>query len=186
MLTEREMEVIGKPFRVCVNVAQLLKEAPGSSRHYQIRELAIPEMVPMIDGEVALTRTQQGILVIGNVRTQVKVVCSRCLKLVDLVVSFDMEDEFFPKVDVISGLPVSLPDEPGSFCIDENHILDLSEAVRQYLLLAIPMKPLCQPDCAGLCPVCGSNLNQGTCSCSRRTRDQRWSKLEKFKFQKKE
>lgn len=184
MLTEPEIKVLKEPFKICVNVAQLLKEATGSSRHYQLDELTEGTFPSTMVGEVTLVRSQRGILVKAFITTQVEVICSRCLSPVELKVSFSIEEEFLPTVDVFSGMPLSLPDEPGSFSIDKNHVLDLTEALRQYLLLAIPMKPLCQPNCAGLCSVCGYNLNLGTCNCSKQTSDQRWSKLKKFRFEK--
>ena len=58
-----------------------------------------------------------------------------------------------------------------------DQVLDLSEAVRQYALLALPMKPLCQEDCAGLCPQCGANLNGGSCSCGRDCISSPWAQL---------
>ncbi|MBA7688765.1 hypothetical protein ES703_97254 [subsurface metagenome] len=73
-----------------------------------------------------------------------------------------------------------MPEEPGCFTIDEHHILDLTEAIRQYALLAIPMKPLCRGDCAGLCPNCGHNINQGPCDCSPQETEPRWSELSKL------
>jgi len=119
----------------------------------------------MVQGEVGLTRTDRGILVKATLHTEVKVSCSRCLGLFDCPLALNIEEEYFPTVDVVSGTPLSFPEEPGCFTIDEHHILDLTEAIRQYGLLAMPMKPLCREDCAGLCPSCGHNLNQGTCSC---------------------
>jgi uncharacterized protein len=44
-------------------------------------------------------------------------------------------------------------------------VLDLTEVVRQAIFLAIPMSPVCRADCAGLCPQCGQNLNEGQCHC---------------------
>jgi uncharacterized protein len=52
--------------------------------------------------------------------------------------------------------------------------------VRQYALLAIPMKPLCREGCAGLCPTCGRNLNQGPCDCPPQVLDPRLSGLRKL------
>jgi uncharacterized protein len=92
-------------------------------------------------------------------------------------VPVEFEEEYFPVVDVVSGRSLSLTDEPGCFTIDEHHILDLTEAVRQYALLALPMKTLCRQDCAGLCPTCGRNLNQGGCDCPPQSVDPRFSKL---------
>ncbi len=76
---------------------------------------------------------------------------------------------FYPSIDILTGLPQGLPEEDASssFTIDEHHILDTSEMIRQYCLLAIPMKPLCRVDCAGLCPDCGANLNENKCQCVR-------------------
>ncbi|MBM3157836.1 MAG: DUF177 domain-containing protein, partial [Chloroflexi bacterium] len=61
--------------------------------------------------------------------------------------------------------------------INENHILDLSEAIRQYTIMALPMKPVCREDCAGLCPHCGRNLNLGPCKCPPAPPDARWAPL---------
>jgi len=94
--------------------------------------------------------------------------------------TLNIEDEYFPTTDVVSGASLPLPGEPGCFTIDEHHILDLTEAIRQYALLAVPMKPLCRGDCAGLCPNCGHNLNQGPCDCLPQKVDPRWSELNKL------
>jgi uncharacterized protein len=151
-----------------INVAQLLKEAVGSSRIYKIDDtLSFEELAEYhVQGEVELVRTKRGILVRGVFSGKSRLVCSRCLICFDYPLTFKIEEEFFPSIDVISGIPLSLADDLTAFTIDEHHILDLSEAMRQYSLLAIPMKPLCRPDCAGLCPQCGANLNQGACGCS--------------------
>jgi uncharacterized protein len=69
-------------------------------------------------------------------------------------------------------LPVSDTEEDAT-TIDEHHVLDLTEVVRQALFLAMPMNPICKDDCAGLCPQCGSNLNQEQCQCERDTVDPR-------------
>ena len=82
--------------------------------------------------------------------------------------------------DMVSGAPLPLPEEPDCFTIDEHNILDLTEAIRQYALLTVPMKPLCHQDCAGLCPTCGINLNQASCDCPPEPADPRWSELSKL------
>ncbi len=185
MLTEQETKALGK-FTASINVAQLLKEAIGASRHYQLREISEGSLSPWIRGDITLTRSREGILVKAIITTQIEAVCSRCLIPFNLGINFSLEEEFLPTVDVFTGLPLAIPKESENFLIDGNHILDLSEALRQYFLLAIPLKPLCQPNCAGLCSVCGYNLNLGTCSCLREVRDQRWSKLKELRFSEKE
>ena len=86
-----------------------------------------------------------------------------------------------PTIDINTGAKLPEPDETGSFTIDEHHILDLTEAIRQYRVMALPMKPLCREECAGLCPTCGKNLNTGPCDCPANEIDPRWAKLLKLK-----
>ena len=158
-----------------INVAQLLKESIGSSRSYQIKELLDNDNANSIEGNVTLIHTNRGILVKGSMTASVTGVCSRCLNPVDYSVNIDLEDEFFPSLDISNGSPV--PEKPEGSTIDDNNVLDLSETTRQYIFLAMPTKLLCRPDCAGICPSCGHNLNQGSCACSPQVYDQRWSKL---------
>jgi len=149
-----------------LNVSQLLKASIGSIRNYEVSETVdITGGGSMVEGKVRLMRTDRGILVKGTLHTEVEVTCSRCLSLFSCPLALNIEEEYFPTTDVISGATLPLPEEPGCFTIDEHHVLDLTEAIRQYALLATPMKPLCGDDCAGLCPYCGHNLNQGPCDC---------------------
>ena len=153
-----------------INVAQQLKSPIGSTRNFRLSEtINIDGNDYPVEGEVKLMRTQRSILVEGTLHTDLELTCSRCLDLFSCPLTLNIEEEFFPTLDISSGSRLPLPDEPGSFTIDENNILDLSEAIRQYALLAIPMKPLCATDCAGLCPTCGHNLNEGACSCQSQT-----------------
>lgn len=159
-----------------INVAQLLKEPVGSMRVVDVsgeEELGV-------HGKVQLVRTDCSILVRGRLATEVETTCSRCAASITCPVTFEIEEEFFPSIDVVSGVPVPVPDDPDdpdAFTIDEGHILDMHEAVRQYALLALPIKRLCQAQCRGLCPECGHNLNEGQCSCARQAHDERWAKL---------
>ena len=149
-----------------INVSQLLQEPIGASRKYSLNEVVdITENKngSKVESECRLLRTQTSILVTCSLKTDVKLPCSRCLSQFDHHLELSFEEEYFPTVDMLSGAALSLPDEPGSFAIDEHHIIDLTEAVRQYTLLAIPMKPLCQPDCTGLYPQ--SSSSQGACGC---------------------
>ena len=163
-----------------INVSQLLKEPIGSTRNYEIN--TIIDITDgggnKVEGEVMLTRTNRGILVEGVLHTEVEVTCSRCLNLFRCPLILNIEEEYFPTIEVSSGAPLSVVDDAaGSFTIDEHHVLDLTEAIRQYALLAIPMKPLCRADCAGLCPSCDRDLNKGTCNCPSQEPDPRWAKL---------
>ncbi|MFC1950618.1 DUF177 domain-containing protein [Chloroflexota bacterium] len=164
-----------------INVSQQLKASIGSVQDYEVSGIAnISGGESVVHGEVRLMRINRGILVKGELQTEVAVTCSRCLSLFSYPLTLNIEEEYFPSTDVISGTSLSLPEEPGCFIIDEHHILDLTEAIRQYALLTISMKPLCREDCTGLCPKCGHNLNQGSCDCLPREVGSHWSELSKL------
>jgi uncharacterized protein len=165
-----------------INVSQLLQDPIGSTREYRIDEVAdiTGDGKARIKGECNLLRIQRSILVKCALDTDVELACSRCLSRFRHALKINFEEEFLPTVDVTSGVPLPAPEEASAFTIDEQHIIDLTEAIRQYSLMAIPMKALCSEDCAGLCPNCGKNLNEGKCDCPAQDIDPRWSKLTKL------
>lgn len=158
-----------------VNVAQLLKEAVGSERIYKFEELMDENDNVPVNGMLKLIRTNRGILGKGTVSVNASGTCNRCLSDIDIPLNFEFTEEFFPGVDINSGRPIE--NSSNGFVIDNNHILDLNEVIRQYTVLNTPMKQLCQPDCSGICPSCGKNLNTGECECAQRRYDKRWEKL---------
>ena len=161
-----------------INVSGLLKSAIGTMRDYQLSgTINISGSDSLVKGEVSLVRTDRGILVKAVLATEVELGCGRCLSRFRLPLAMKIEEEYFPVVDVVSGGALTQPNEPGCFTLDEHHDLDLTEAIRQYALMAVPMKPLCREDCAGLCPSCGQNLNRGACGCVTQEIDPRWAKL---------
>jgi uncharacterized protein len=162
-----------------INVSQLLKEPVGSSRNYEVSEIIdiTDDGGRKVDGEVSLLRTLRGILVRGELQTEVELTCSRCLSLFHYPVTINFEEEYIPTIDVVSGVPLPSPEESSSFTIDEHHVIDLNEAIRQYALLTLPMKPLCREDCAGLYQESGRNLSQGPRDYPSQAIDPRWSEL---------
>ena len=148
------------------NVEQQLKSPMGSSHSYRVEESVnlTSQDSYLLCGEVKLMHTDRGIMAQGNLETMVEVVCSRCLSAFHLPLHLEFEEKYSPISKAASGM--ASPEENGTFIIDESHILDLSEAVRQNIFLATPMKPLCRAECAGLCPYCGHNLNQDSCGCT--------------------
>jgi uncharacterized protein len=68
----------------------------------------------------------------------------------------------------------------------ENDQIDLGQLMQEQLYLSLPMKPLCSDDCKGLCPLCGTNLNRGTCECQPNREDPRFAALKNLRANKKE
>ncbi len=164
-----------------INVSQQLKSNIGTIRNYETHSIIDVEGSEIeIIGYVSLTKTNRGILVRGQFSSQIDMECSRCLCSFGYPLNFTIEEEYFPTLDIITGTSLPAPEEIGSFTIDDHNILDLSEALRQYAVLAMPIKPLCRRDCAGLCPTCGANLNETKCECLP-VIDPRWEKLRNLK-----
>lgn len=153
------------------NVAQLLKSPAGSSREYDLDEDISDieqdlDVVKLLLGRVRFLRTGSGILVTGHLRTEVRLPCRRCLTPTSVPVEFDLEEHFRPSIDVFTGQALPMEDDQEQATqTDGQHMLDLTEVVRQNLLLSLPMTVLCSLECRGLCPYCGENLNERTCGC---------------------
>jgi len=139
-----------EPLRALINVAQLLKEPVGSNQSYDISEVIDEEVECFVEGKAKLIHISQGVLVQCKLTAEVKLICSRCLDTFLLPISFTAEEEFIPISDVSGDLALSSPEQSEEFTIDNKNILDLSELIRQYTLLNLPMKPLCRPDCPGI------------------------------------
>jgi len=166
------------------NVAQLLKAGVGTSFQADIHEEQVQldediKVIGPLKGHVRMRRVNQGLLVDGWVDLTLGLACNRCLKEFERPMHVTFEEVFYPTVDVVSGVFLPAFDEEEIFPIDEHHQVDLTEAVRQNVLLAIPMVILCREDCPGLCPQCGHDLSLGPCECQPEV-DTRLSILEKL------
>ena len=139
-----------EPLRTLINVSQLLKEPVGSSQSYDISGTISDEVEGFVEGKVKVIHISQGVLVQCKLTAEVKLVCSRCLDTFLCPISFTAEEEFLPISDVSGDLAPSSQEQSEEFTIDNKNILDLSELIRQYILLNLPMKPLCRPDCPGM------------------------------------
>ena len=164
-----------------LNVSQLLMEASGSVREYELDErigLLDNSREDLVSGEVRLLKTTRSIWVSASFTSDVVDQCDRCLAPFSQSVHMDIEEEYFPALDPATGgrsQPENADDD--TLYIDENQMLDLTPMVQEYASLDLPMKPLCKSDCAGLCPNCGVNLNDSVCQCDTALRDPRWGAL---------
>ncbi|HWQ14681.1 MAG TPA: DUF177 domain-containing protein [Roseiflexaceae bacterium] len=164
------------------NVAQLLREEVGSRRDYDFAEDRLPldddEMeLRGLTGRVRFIRTVSGVLGDVSGGGTVEMECIRCLTRAAQPVEFHFQDEFHSRIEVNTGVALPKPDEEDPFYIDESHMVDLGEAIREYTLLELPMQPLCRPDCRGLCPICGKDRNVDPCTCADTGGDDRFGIL---------
>jgi len=118
-----------------------------------------------VTGDVEVDRTMQTLRLRGKFATTAPMVCGRCLTQYRQDLAVVVEEEFLvgapppPREGVL---------RPGDFvlALGPDLVLDVSEAVRQHLLLAVPMVPVCRLNCRGLCPQCGKNRNEVDCGCA--------------------
>jgi uncharacterized protein len=151
---------------VSINVSQLLLLGPGTVREFDFRE-PFPDpahelhLRGPISGHARLTRTSEGIFVHSDYHACAVVECARCLDETTARVDGTLDEEFVPITDVRTGLSVDLPDgtEDEQPLINEHHEIDLNEILRQNILTSLPLQPLCEANCPGLCPECGERLN---------------------------
>lgn len=162
------------------HVARDLRQPLGYQAHYELREghLRLDDDAVLSDltGSLHLLRTDCGLLASVVATGTIHETCGRCLADMDYRLRLDFQEEYLATVDVYTGLPLPVPSDADNFLIDADFILDLDEALRQYKVMNEPAKPLCEADCAGLCPRCGHNLNLGPCPCPQES-DPRWQAL---------
>jgi uncharacterized protein len=111
----------------------------------------------------------------GEIYTTVEVECSRCLDIFDMAIKSDMHF-VIQLLDATTETDTD-GDEDYEVIPKTQNILDISQRVRDAILLSIPLKPLCDEACKGLCPSCGANLNDGDCGCRLDRTDERWDAL---------
>jgi uncharacterized protein len=140
-----------------LNVGFIIHETIGYSREFpfDFESIAIPPDTNLsnLSGLVRVTRTAQGLLVQVKMKACLPAECARCLTEFSQLLQIDFTDLYAFSLKSVTELGLILP---------ENGRLDLAPIVRDEMLLAIPISPLCRPDCKGLCPICGENLNEIT------------------------
>ena len=133
---------------------------------------AVPEYAVLVGDIVfdgTLLRTGDGFRVSGTAKTRRSFVCDRCLKECSESVTYVFSEDFLRPDGQASG------DGESDF---EGEALDIAPLVHDAVLTAQPMQNLCRPDCRGLCPRCGADLNERDCGCDRRRIDPRLAALE--------
>lgn len=114
----------------------------------------------------------------GNLDTEVTLRCSRCLVDFSDKLHVPFAEEFVQvDEDKLADAEVNMEEDRNPVAGD---FIDLAPYVEQEVALALPYAPLHKPDCKGLCPECGVNLNESTCSCNTERIDPRLADLAKF------
>lgn len=152
--------------------------ASAESSHFE-GKLELPELVAGPDvyafaeplpWQVDITNTGEALLVAGTVRAEATTACARCLE--DVFVSLEGQIEgYFLLGEEGEATPEDLDDDEFDVLPDD-HVIDVEPLVVAALLVDVPLVPLCDEECKGLCATCGANLNEGPCGCDATARDE--------------
>jgi uncharacterized protein len=168
--TENTMPSPKKPFRI--NVGFIIHEEVGNNYDFPFEfariTLGDDLEVRNLEGNANVGKTPQGLVVQSDFSAEVKLVCVRCLSEFDheLDWSFTELYAFDKRSETESGL-----------ILPEDAHIELGELLREYALLEVPISPICKPDCKGLCPECGQNLNEKDCGHRPEETDSPFAKL---------
>jgi uncharacterized protein len=146
-----------------LDVTQLLREPIGTHTDVEFdlgfQYLAKDLPVNGIRGRLTLLRTDDEILVRGILQVAIALECGRCLEQTTTILDIELDERFRPV-----SLGTDQDDDQVSMIDADNH-LDLRPVLKDLVFISIPMHVVCRPDCLGLCPDCGQNLNEGPCDC---------------------
>jgi len=143
------------------------------------REFSVNEDV---EATIRLRVSGKAIHVQGRIDTVLDLQCCRCLENFSFPLASQIDITLFPETDSVQEEETELESEDlrtGLFSGDE---VDLSELIREQIILAVPYKPLCHDACKGLCCQCGGNLNDGECRCERKAGDSAFGVLRSLKL----
>jgi uncharacterized protein len=156
-----------------VNLSELVNAKVGHRDRVDLdlENLVVSDLhLGYLIGELSFIRVANGILVEGELEASVETECTRCLETFFKSIVIELED--------IINLPGAELTQENPVRVADNGWVDLSPLIREYAWIDLPINPVCSPDCQGLCPVCGGNLNDGECTCTEREPiDPRWGVL---------
>jgi len=130
---------------------------------------------------IKLLRFGKKILVDGSVKGVVLLKCSRCLNDFSRPVDLDFREEYTPADETELERDQELSDDELDISFYKGEEIDVTGIVKEQVLLEIPMKPLCNDDCRGMCSRCGADLNVQSCNCKEDHIDPRLAPLAKYK-----
>ncbi|MHB8757087.1 MAG: YceD family protein [Bacillota bacterium] len=147
-----------------------MKQKAGAVQHFSFTEPFPPlegeggpiDLKGPVSAEGEAYNSGSSVVVRGAAQARAALTCSRCGKLFEQPVEATLQVEYVP--GRVEDGPID-EDEGPERAPYEGDEVDLKDEVRQQLLLALPMKPLCSTDCKGLCPICGKDHNEGPCEC---------------------
>jgi len=133
-----------------------------------------------VDLSAEVRKDEKKVRLVGRVQTTLSTNCSRCLEAFSIPVDARFDALLLPASADAGEAEREIAAEDLGVSVYERDTIDLGEIMREQFYLALPMKPLCTPECRGLCPVCGINRNHESCTCQSEWVDPRLEGLKRF------
>ena len=181
----------GNSAALVVNIANIPEEglvfqAEVTATHLQLPPTTEVELSMPVQVRGWLTKVAEQVYFQGTVRGTLAAACSRCLDIIHSDFTAEMRVVYLPPSTrlQIEGEEGVDAEEELDLYMHDGTTLDLRPPVHDNVLLAFPVQPLCRPDCAGLCQVCGGNRNEVPCTCQETEGDPRFALLKQLQFPK--
>ncbi|HUX07965.1 MAG TPA: DUF177 domain-containing protein [Acidobacteriota bacterium] len=133
-----------------------------------------------VDVDFTLVGKDRDVKLTGTFSTRLMLTCYRCLARFEHVVEQELDLLFIPRDSMPDEIDVELADEDMNIA-SYLEVIDLAQVIDEQVVLALPMKILCDENCRGICPKCGADLNKITCSCGTEAVDDRLLVLKDIK-----
>ena len=137
--------------------------------------LAVP---PKVSGQI--TRTERKVVVEGQLNAVVSVECDRCLKPMELPIDTKFKVEYVTPATYNASDVAELGEDDLALSVFDGELINIDEIISEQVLLAVPSQAVCDENCKGLCPICGTDLNVASCTCRETEIDPRWQGLKEL------
>lgn len=163
-----------------INIEEI-KAAPGRQKSFSLRESfrhanVEYELLSPLEFEAVAENKGEYILLTGKLCATLAIPCAACLKEISYALETDFCEAYAQDREI--------PDSEGELDIHSfsGSVICPDDELAGAIALALPMRLLCRPDCRGLCPHCGADLNEGSCGCEAEYIDPRLAALKNFQF----
>jgi uncharacterized protein len=166
-----------------LDLARLIGDAHHVAREYPATAFTADEdycVIGPVKLDIDLTRSEDRCRLAGRVTAPLELSCSRCAEPFAWPVDAAFDLSYLPQTAKAGEGEQEVQEEDLGIAFYDGQVIDLGQLMREQFYLSMPMKPLCSEQCKGLCPQCGTNLNQSGCGCQPRWEDPRLAPLKRL------
>ncbi|MFH0932878.1 MAG: DUF177 domain-containing protein [Nitrospirota bacterium] len=159
----------------------IISEIPDEGLDLDLQEtVKFEDSLSPVQAHLRVTKVGTEVVVSGKIEAEVELQCSRCLKDFRIMLTIPLEAIYHPTEHLKGEDKHELKVDELDMGFYSKDDLDLLDLTKEQVMLNLPMKPLCNELCKGICLQCGADLNVGTCSCSTKEIDPRLEALKKL------